>query len=543
MKLSVIITTHYDFDKLAQCLQSLYINNTKYKNEYEIIVVDNASDHADKIRQICTEINCKYIRSEENLSFSYANELGINISNGEWLLFLNDDTIPHQADTLKRVIDFAESKPKLGIEGIKLLFAIKDEIQHCGVVFNQDRQPIHHLIGDSLFDPRSTYQKQYQAVTGAFLLIKKSIYNEVGGFTHKGRTPAYYYEDIDLCFKVRQAGYEVWYNPDVVVYHHSASSFKNKKMTNAETFKYLPEFKEKWFDMIENDDYIHTQLPERNPIIMIGVPLSEGSKWIFPRLMNMIDGFHYNKKNIIIMLSMSNSGQTFVEEVMNYARLNGNKYLDFLVTTTCPHFEDKMKSVYYNREKIREVAIEKNVDYIFFIDSDVSMERTTLKRLVQLCEDDKCDISAGAYFYKQDENPKPMLFRTNIQTKEFLALGEKDKKDISTDLDEKASALGNFKLAKDMFDDGVHYAGATNMGCTLISKKCFDIPFTPQTHYGTEDLSWFAKAQEKNYRLMVDTSLKLFHLDQNGYVYCFWNLPMADNEYTYTLKPIKEKIA
>lgn len=540
-KLSVIIVTNTEIDKLGQCVHNLYYGNYSYRDSYELIVIDNGSNASEQIKGICKSVNCRYIRSEENLSFSYANEIGIKASMGEWILLLNDDTIPNQKDTLKRMVAFAEERPKLAIEGVKLLYAITNEIQHCGVVFNQYRQPYHHLMKADLFDPRTTFAKQFQAVTGACMLINRKIYDEIGGFTHTDKVPGYHYEDIDLCMKARKAGHEVWYNPDVVVYHYSSASYSKVFKTQQECYKFLPNLQQKWWLDIEHDDYIHMENPERNPIIMIGLPMSEGSRWIFERVMNMIDGFHYHKKNIVITISLTNCGQTFIDEVMTYAKLNGWKYLDFLVTKECPHFENKMRSIYYNRETVRNIAKDKNADYIFFIDTDVSMERDTLKRLVDYCEKGKCDIAAGAYFYKTEDNPKPMLFKSIISSPEFFVMGERDKDEHSSSPEERCVGLGNFKIAKDFMDGRLHYAAATNMGCTLISKKCFDIPFTPENCYGTEDLAWFAKAQEKGYKLLVDTSLKLFHLDKNGYVYCFWNLPMEDEQYRYELAPRKVK--
>jgi len=77
----------------------------------------------------------------------------------------------------------------------------------------------------------------------------------------------------------------------------------------------------------------------------------------------------------------------------------------------------------------------------------------------------------------------------------------------------------------------------------MIKRKCLEaIVFNPKPLYGTEDLSWFADAQEKGYKLKVDTSLKNFHLDANGFVYCLWNMDMQDDDYVYTLKTQKKKI-
>jgi GT2 family glycosyltransferase len=517
--------------------------NDRYKDNYEVIIVDNGSDNPALMQDIAAKYNYRLIRSNKNLAFSYANELGIKEAKSDNFILLNDDTIPHKKGWIKDMLEFNKNNPQCGVQGVKLLFPNSENIQHCGVAFNQNRQPFHYLLNTNIHDDRTTKAKEFQAVTFACVLITRECYEAVGGFTHGGEEPAYWYEDIDFCLKARIKGYQVWYNPDVVLYHYSSVSMSKINKTSADTFKHFAAFKKKWFDEIENDDYYLEHLPDDSKVVMIGIPLSEGSKWIFPRLMNMIEGFHYWKQNIIIMLSLSNCGETFVEEIKQYAMIHGRKYKDFLLTTKAPHFGDGQSSIIYNREQIRNEAIKHKVDYLFFIDSDVSMERDTLKRLVKVCETEKCEISAGAYFYKLEDMPKPMLFHKKMETKEFKQLGMKEKQIASTDMFNATNAIGNFAFAMDLFEnEGVYEAGAVNMGCTLISKKAFDIPFEKTTSCGSEDIGWFQRAAEKGYRLMVDTSLKLFHVDKNGYVYCFWNLPLDDGKYKYYLKPQKEAI-
>jgi len=541
-KVSIIIVTNSQKTLLSQCLAHLEATTNKFKDK-EIIIVDNASPHADFIKQLCNQHKCRYIKSEENLSFSYANDLAIKKSKGKYLLLLNDDTIPNQDGWLEKFIDFAESKPNAAVVGCKLIFPQDKTVQHCGVVFNQRRQPFHKLIRTETHDPRTLEAQQFQAVTFACVLIKRNVYDKLGGFSHIDKKPAYHYEDIDFCFKARESGYEVWYTPDVQVMHFSASSFKGLNMNNQETFKHLAKFISKWWIKIEHDDWKTWDMPPHNPHVMIGLPLGDGCRWRFKQLMNMIDGIEYWKKNISIAFGIDNCSQDFHEEIMTWAKLNKEKYREVLIPKNLTYTEGKVKSVIRNRNNIRDISLQKNADYTFFIDADVIIEKNTLRRLINICEHKGADISAGAYFYKTEPLHKPMIFSTTMPTKRFKEENFQSQLDISSFKENKIIGLGNFKIAKELMDGEIHEAGACHMGCTLIKRKCLEaIPYKYTDCYGTEDLAWFAEAEEKGFKLMIDTGMKLFHLDANGYVYCWWNMDLKDDEYTYKLKPVKEKI-
>lgn len=545
MKISVVIATHSEVQLLEQCLAALNSYNINFKKHYEVIVVDNGSEHTAKIEQLCMAHNTKLIKTGKNLEVSLAYTQGIKLATGEYIMLMDDDIVPIAKDGLERAYKFIKSKKKAAVVGFKLLFPDGVRVQHGGIVFDQYRKLGFKLQGTEKNDPRINEPREMQAVSFACALLDTKILKAMGGFSplKPGLSPHYYFNDIDYCLKVRKEGYEVWYCPDLLLWHYGGATF-NKLLPGPERMKFLPMTGIKWFDEIEHDDYIHRDMPPHNPVVAVGVALSDHSRWIFPRLMNMIAGLNYYKKNMIIMLSMTNVGKDFYEEIETYARLNGQTYKDFMITNKYPHFENKMDSVYHNREKIREMAIAKKADYLFFIDSDVSMERDTLKKLVCMAELEDCDIAAGSYFYKSEDNPKPMLFAELIPTAEFMEKGLNDKVKISSDEKTRVCGLGNFRLGQDLMDGKKHYAGATNMGCTLISRKCFEtISFKQELCYGTEDLSWFAKASHAGYKLKVDTSLKLYHLDPDGFVYSWWGLPVEYEGYRYYLKPVKEKIS
>lgn len=540
-KVSIVVVTHSNRDQAINCLNTVFSSTYSYP-EKEVIVVDNASDYANVLQDLCIRHDFRYMRSDKNLSFDYANEMAIKESQGDYVILLNDDTLCSKSFWLEKFVAFAEEHPKAGVIGCRLVYPQDDTIQHCGVVFSQYRQPYHKLNHADVNDPRVLEAKQFQAVTFACVMIRKETYDQIKGFTHHSEEPAYWYEDIDFCFRAREAGWEIWYTPDVIVYHFSAQSYGKVFKDQKQCFQHLPKFIEQWFMKIDNDDWKELEIPAHNPHVAIGIPLTEGSGWRFEQLMEMVKGFHYWKANMTLILSISDCGPNFLKRVQDYCRLNMKNFKDLRITTKPANFADKMQSVYFNREEIRKAFLTTNAEYLFFIDSDVSMERTTLRELIDICEVQGADIASAPYFYKVEDRPRPMLFKKAVPTSEFRSKTLKKKNEIASDHFERNIGLGNFCFAKELMDGGIHEAGATGMGCTLIKRKCLEaIPFKPKELYGTEDLSWFAEASDKGFKLMVDTGAKIYHLDPNGYVYCWWQYPIKDRSNVWELSPVRRE--
>jgi GT2 family glycosyltransferase len=344
---------------------------------------------------------------------------------------------------------------------------------------------------------------------------------------------------------LRAKGYEVWYAPDVIVYHYSSQSYgKMFKNNQNQIYQHLPKLVDKWFAEIDNDDWKELDVPPHNPHVAIGIPLSESSGWRFDEMVNMIKGFHYWKANMTLIISLTDSGPTFKKKVYDWCTLNKHFFKEIKISGKVVNFEDKMKSVYHNREQIRQGFLSTDAQYLFFIDSDVAMERTTLRTLIDICEHQGADIAAVPYLYKNEDRPRPMLFKKVLPTADYRSKTFKEKTEISSDWIERNIGLGNFAFAKELMDGGVHEAGATGMGCTLIKRKCLEqIPFKPKETYGTEDLSWFAEAADKGFILKVDTGGKVYHLDQGGYVYCWWQFPVRDKQHVWEVQPTKREHA
>ncbi len=231
-KVSVIIPSKDNYDILKQCVKT-FVELTKYKN-YEIIIVDNGSndENKEKYQRLAQEYKAQYVYEKKDFNFSYMCNLGAKHSTGELLLFLNDDIEIINDYWLDRMVGQA-MLPYAGVVGAKLLYPDNESIQHAGVVIIKDG-PVHSFgrmkDTDSYYFGRNRHNYNQLAVTGACLMLKRSIFEEIECF-YEGLPVAY--NDIDLCFKVYKKGYYNVIRNDAVLLHHESISrgydFEDKK--------------------------------------------------------------------------------------------------------------------------------------------------------------------------------------------------------------------------------------------------------------------------------------------------------------------------
>ena len=242
MKISIIILTYNNLDLNKKCIESVL----KYSDgDFEIIIVDNASKDKtpDYLRTLKND-KIKVILNDENLGFSKGNNLGAKAASGEILIFLNNDTEVTK-DWLTPIIGQLQ-KESVGIVAPKLLYP-NGKIQHAGVVISSKHIP-HHIyrLFNSDFKPANKL-REYKAVTGACLAIKKDIFKRVGGFD-EGYINGL--EDIDLCFKVRKLGYRVFYVPESTVIHYESISKDRFRYV----FRNIEYYLGKWGDVEPDED-------------------------------------------------------------------------------------------------------------------------------------------------------------------------------------------------------------------------------------------------------------------------------------------------
>lgn len=247
MKTSIIALTFNGLELNKKCINSI-LKNTD--GNFELIIVDNASsDGTADYLSLLSDKRIGVISNKKNVGFARGNNQGAKKAEGEILVFLNNDTevTGGWLKSLQNALDSGD----VGIAGSKLLY-LDGKIQHAGVVFSHKGMPRHiYRRFDSNFPPANK-EKEYQAVTGACLAIKKEIFDRVGGFDEKYVNGL---EDVDLCFKVKKSGFKVMYCPKSVVVHYESVS--------KDRFKYLYRnieyYQSKWPDVKADEDEIYRQ--------------------------------------------------------------------------------------------------------------------------------------------------------------------------------------------------------------------------------------------------------------------------------------------
>ncbi|HXC99539.1 MAG TPA: glycoside hydrolase family 99-like domain-containing protein, partial [Verrucomicrobiae bacterium] len=222
---SIIIPTFNRLDMTRRCLESLA--RQRGKLNVEIIVVDNASTDG-TIDFLKSEVEAGRLRAivnPENRGFSKACNQGARAAAGRHLLFLNNDT-DVQPGWLEPLVETLDVDERVSAVGSKLLFPDRS-IQHAGVAVLEDRQLPDPLVARHIHyrkpenAPEVNQPQTLQALTAACLLIRKAAFEKVGGFDEEYWNG---YEDVDLCFKLRQEGGLLVYQPRSVVLHYESQS-------------------------------------------------------------------------------------------------------------------------------------------------------------------------------------------------------------------------------------------------------------------------------------------------------------------------------
>ena len=264
---SVIIPSKDHPDILFRCLDSFVDKTsglgTKVKTEF--IIVDNGSSEENKnrIEQKLQKINnTRYIYKELPFNFSYMCNWGAKEAQGDYLLFLNDDMEIVDADWLILLMEKAVL-PYVGAVGAKLLYPDTDIIQHAGIT-NLRVGPAHKL--QFAHDKEDHYFGQNRGVhdmlgvTGACLLVRKTLFEKVGGFDE---ALAVAFNDVDLCYKIYEEGYYNVVRNDLFLFHHESLSRGKDGESEEKQLRLLREkdyLYEKHQDLYGKDPFYHPYL-------------------------------------------------------------------------------------------------------------------------------------------------------------------------------------------------------------------------------------------------------------------------------------------
>ncbi|MFM0395411.1 glycosyltransferase family 2 protein [Paraburkholderia phytofirmans] len=223
-KVSIIIPTRDGLALLKQCVDSVFAC-TLYQN-FEIIIVDNGSVKPETMKyfdEVSQRPNVRVLRDESPFNFSALNNHAARVATGEFLCLLNNDIEVISPDWLNEMVSLA-NLPRAGAVGACLWYPT-DALQHGGVVIGLGgiAGHMHHMMkrGHFGYFGRAVATQNLSAVTAACLVVKKSVYDEVGGLEED---LAVAFNDVDFCMKLLKAGYRNIWTPYAEMYHHESAT-------------------------------------------------------------------------------------------------------------------------------------------------------------------------------------------------------------------------------------------------------------------------------------------------------------------------------
>jgi O-antigen biosynthesis protein len=264
---TVVIPTRNGLALLRRCIESL-LEKTRYPN-YEILVIDNQSDDPQALaylEQIAADARIRVIRDERPFNYSALNNSAVRQARGSYLCLMNNDIEVISEDWLDEMLGWA-ARPGVGAVGCKLYYP-DGTIQHAGVIVGMGGVAGHIYCkiprNSSGYMKRLTLVQHFSAVTAACLVVRKALYEEVGGLDETNL--AVDFSDVDFCLRLMEHGYRNVWTPYAELYHHEsatrgASDTPEKKLRFEREVDY---FRARWAHLLGCD-------PAHNPNLTLDV--------------------------------------------------------------------------------------------------------------------------------------------------------------------------------------------------------------------------------------------------------------------------------
>jgi len=255
---TIIIPTRNSLALLEKCIESIR-NHTKYPN-FKILVIDNQSDDKKFLEYIRDEQSrsaLDVIKYDKPFNHSDMNNIAVNSVKSELIVFMNNDIEIISDNWLEQLVATVNSDESVACAGCLLVYE-NNTVQHGGIVLG-----IHGLAGHShqyLYSDSPGYNcrllafQEMSVVTAALMIIKKTVFEKIGGFSIQ-KYPTVL-NDVDLCLRFRKAGYRCLYNPMVKAYHHES---RTRPISDTE-HKYRARFKEDYGNILAYDPFYNPNL-------------------------------------------------------------------------------------------------------------------------------------------------------------------------------------------------------------------------------------------------------------------------------------------
>lgn len=276
MILSIVIVNYNTRQLTLAALESVYSSTCSFT--YEVLLVDNASSDGSvaSIREYYPGVIL--IENSENVGFARANNQAMRIASGKYILLLNSDTVI-ETDTLEVMLRYMEGHPTVGASGCKILLPDGSLDRACKRGFPTPAASFYYAFGFSRFFPNKPKFNGYQlghlssdesypidCLVGAFMLVRRSVIDQVGMLDE---TFFMYGEDIDWCYRIKQAGWKIYYYAETKIIHYKGASSRRRP------FKIVYEFHRAMY-LFHRKHYAAKYFPLINLTVYIGIGVKFG---------------------------------------------------------------------------------------------------------------------------------------------------------------------------------------------------------------------------------------------------------------------------
>jgi GT2 family glycosyltransferase len=237
LDLSIIIVNFNTCQLTLNALKSISDSETGYT--YEIILIDNHSSDSSVATIRAAFPHITLIDNQANVGFSRANNQGIRIAQGRYILLLNSDTLL-ESNTIQTMIQFMDAHPQAGASGCKLVLTDGSLDKACKRGFPTPSAAFYYITGLSKRFPNNPKFNQYQlghlnenehhqvdSLVGAFMLVRRTTIDQIGLLDEEYFM---YGEDIDWCYRMKEAGWEIHYYPKTRITHLKGASSRRKPL-------------------------------------------------------------------------------------------------------------------------------------------------------------------------------------------------------------------------------------------------------------------------------------------------------------------------
>ena len=278
---SIVIPTRDQLLSLRKCLDGIF-HKTDY-HPYEVIVIDNESnDHAtlEFLAGLRKRDGVHVERIEGGFNYSRLNNRGVKLSRGPLVALLNDDIEVINDDWLSEMVSRA-MQPKVAMVGARLWYP-NGTIQHGGVILGAGGIAGHALLGLRRFQPgyfaRAHLAQNVSAVTTACAVVRRDAYMQVGGFDED---LAVTFNDVDLCLRLREAGYWIVWTPHAELIHHESASrgWDDSAPKQTRFLAEIAHMKSKWGAILQRDPFYNPNLSLDENLFTLAFPPRTIKPW------------------------------------------------------------------------------------------------------------------------------------------------------------------------------------------------------------------------------------------------------------------------